>query len=172
MSGDYTVRQVRADDWPAVKALRLAALRDPVAPIAFFETYDEAVARPDAFWKERTLGGAEGGRNRQFVAEAPDGEWLGTVTALLEQAGTVDFMGEAVDRPQAHLVGVFVRPGHRGGTVSAALFRTALAWTAPRASRTRLLVHRDNGRAEAFYRKLGFIRVRELTEEYEMVHQG
>jgi hypothetical protein len=52
--GDYVIRSIRADEWPAVKELRLRALRDPLAHLAFLETYDDAVGRPDSYWQERT----------------------------------------------------------------------------------------------------------------------
>ena len=57
---DPVIRSIRADEWPAVKELRLAGLRDPVAHLAFLETYEEAVAKPDGFWRERAAGAAEG----------------------------------------------------------------------------------------------------------------
>src|SRR5262245_32478995 len=41
-SGDYVIRAIRPEDWPRVKQLRLDALRDPVAHLAFLETYEEA----------------------------------------------------------------------------------------------------------------------------------
>lgn len=173
MSDDYVIRQVVVDDWPAVKELRLAALRDPVAPIAFVETYEQALAQPDEFWKNRTAGGAEGGPNRQFVAEGPRGDWAGMVIVLIEELGAEDFAGHRIEQRQAHIVGVFVREEHRGGTLAADLFRAALGWAlaAKDVSRVRLFVHQDNGRAEAFYRKAGFARTRLLGEEYEMEYR-
>ncbi|MET8022037.1 GNAT family N-acetyltransferase [Streptomyces decoyicus] len=171
MSGDYVIRQVRVDEWPAVKELRLAALRDPVAPIAFLETYEQAEAQSDEFWKNRTARGAEGGPHRcQFVAEGPREDWAGTVTVLIEEPGTEDFTGELVEQRQAHVVAVFVREEHRGGTAAPALLRTAVGWALAHegVSRVRLFVHEDNGRAEAFYRKAGFERTRLVGAEYEM----
>ncbi|MYV59587.1 GNAT family N-acetyltransferase, partial [Streptomyces sp. SID4931] len=47
---DYVMRVVRADEWPQVRQLRLEALRDPAAPVAFLESYEDAAAQPDAFW--------------------------------------------------------------------------------------------------------------------------
>ena len=49
----YVVRPVRAEEWVAVREIRLAALRDPAAPIAFLEAYEAAVARSEEFWRER-----------------------------------------------------------------------------------------------------------------------
>ncbi|WP_228995302.1 GNAT family N-acetyltransferase [Streptomyces sp. DH8] len=159
---DYAVRGVRADEWPQARKLRLDALQDPAAPVAFLETYEDAVARPDAFWQGRTADAAEEGARwvRQFVAESPEGVWVGTVTVLLESPDEEPRFGEAVTVDQAHLVGVFVRPEVRGTGVADALFRGAVAWawslTDPRLERVRLHVHEKNPRAAAFYRKFGF----------------
>ncbi|MFF8632541.1 GNAT family N-acetyltransferase [Streptomyces werraensis] len=154
----YQVRSLRADEWPRAKALRLEALRDPVASIAFMETYGSAAAQPDAFWQERAGRSAEGASGaQQIIAEGPDGEWVGTVTVLMEAAGTTDWAGMPVERLQGHLVGVYVQPGHRGIGLTEVLFDAGLEWAwAQGAERVRLLVHEDNARALRAYRKAGF----------------
>ncbi|MEU5835101.1 GNAT family N-acetyltransferase [Streptomyces diacarni] len=173
MSGDYVVREVRAEDWPSAKRLRLDALRDPLAPLAFVETYEQARAQPDAFWRERTAEGSAGGPNRQFVAEGPAGDWAGTMTVLVEEPGAEDFTGQRVERRQAHLVGVFVREERRGGTVARELLRAAVEWALVQrgVGQIRLFVHEANGRAEAFYRKVGFTRTVVVGSEYEMEYR-
>ncbi|GAA2294069.1 GNAT family N-acetyltransferase [Streptomyces kunmingensis] len=157
---DYEIRAVRADEWPAVKELRLAALSDPMAPLAFLETYEQALARPDVFWQDRAAGASHGTIARQFVAVRNDGTWDGTVVALVEEAGAEDFFGRAVERRQVQLVGVFVRPAARGRGLTEALFSTAVEWASrlDGVTRVRLHVHEDNARAEGFYRKFGFVR--------------
>ncbi|MFE1315942.1 GNAT family N-acetyltransferase [Streptomyces sp. NPDC058755] len=157
-SDDYVVRAIRPDEWAAVKQLRLDALRDPVAPIAFLETYEDAQERPDSFYQERAVNSGEGSVSaRQFIAEAPDGSWAGTVTVLLEEAGTKDWAGYPVERRQGHVVGVFVRPEHRGNGLIKALFDTGVSWAWERgAEQVRLFVHADNARAQGAYRKVGF----------------
>ncbi|MFJ3304360.1 GNAT family N-acetyltransferase [Streptomyces sp. NPDC086549] len=158
-SGDYVIRAIRPDEWPAVKQLRLDALQDPVAHIAFLETYEDASGRPDSFYRERaTRSAEESGGARQFIAEAPDGTWAGTATVVIEEAGTQDWAGLPVERKQGHLVGVFVKPEHRGTGLLKALFEGGLEWAWERgAERVRLLVHEDNARAQAAYRKAGFV---------------
>ncbi|MEV5887512.1 GNAT family N-acetyltransferase [Streptomyces sp. NPDC052020] len=158
-SGDWVIRTIRAEEWAAVKALRLTALRDPLARIAFLETYETAADRPESFWRERAAGAAEDAAGaRQVVAEVPGGAWAGTLTVLLEEAGTTDWAGLPVDRRQGHVVGVYVRPEWRGTGVTGALFEAGLAWAWGRgAERVRLIVHEDNGRARGCYRKLGFV---------------
>ena len=87
-----------------------------------------------------------------------DSEWVGTVTVLLEEAGTRDFFGEVVERRQAHLVGVFLRDGHRGKGVGEAMFAVAVRWAREAGvERVRLYVNEGNGRAAAFYRRVGFV---------------
>ncbi|MFJ9717688.1 GNAT family N-acetyltransferase [Streptomyces sp. NPDC101213] len=155
----YLIRSVRADEWPAAKELRLLALQDPVAHLAFLETYEQGLARPDSFWRERTAGAAEGAEQaQQIVAEGPDGEWVGTLTVLVEEAGTEDWAGFPVERRQGHVVGVFVRPECRGIGLTEVLFDAGLEWAWSRGlERVRLIVHEDNGRARTFYRRAGFV---------------
>ena len=80
-----------------------------------------------------------------------------------------------------HVVSVYVRPEHRGTGAAEQLLRSAIGWTweNSKAERIRLWVHGDNPRAEAFYRRIGFVRtggtmafppVPEETE-YEMALQ-
>ncbi|MFG2407637.1 GNAT family N-acetyltransferase [Streptomyces brevispora] len=160
---DYVIRPVRAEEWQPVKELRLAALQDPAAPVAFLETYEQGLERSDDFWRERAADGSEegDGRVRRFVAEAPDGSWAGSVTVLIERPdGEVGF-GTAADVHQAHVVGVFVRPEARGAGVAEALFRAGMDWAwslgEPRIERVRLYVHENNPRASALYRRIGFV---------------
>ncbi|MGI5196865.1 N-acetyltransferase family protein [Streptomyces sp. CA-288835] len=153
------IRSIRADEWAAVKEIRLDALRDPVAHLAFLETYEEAVGKPDSFWRERAAGAAEGVVERQqFVAEV-DGRWVGSVVVLVEEAGAEGTFGGVSEVRQGHLVGVFVRPEWRGRGVTERLFACAVewAWEVAGVERVRLFVDERNSRAEGFYRKFGFV---------------
>ncbi|MEU9234839.1 GNAT family N-acetyltransferase [Streptomyces subrutilus] len=156
----YVIRPVRGDEWAKVKELRIAALNDPAAPVAFLETVAEAEGRPDAFWQGRADGTSHGRTARQFVAEGPGGKWAGSVTVLVEESGTTDIFGQDIGQAQGHLVGVFVRPEQRGTGLTEGLFRAALEWCwsleEPELGRARLFVHEGNARAAAFYRRFGF----------------
>jgi ribosomal protein S18 acetylase RimI-like enzyme len=171
----YTVRRVRADEWREARDLRLEALADPAAPVAFLETRETASARPDAFWQDRTRTAARGDGVVQVVAVADDGTWVGTVTGLLEEAGSGDVAGGDVERRQVHLVAVYLDPAHRGRGLLGRLVDEAVAWGRERgAEQVRLFVHRDNPRARAAYRRLGFARTgrgftSETGRELEMV---
>ncbi|MEU6062290.1 GNAT family N-acetyltransferase [Streptomyces sp. NPDC047097] len=172
---EHVIRPVRADEWRQARDFRLDSLRDPAASVAFLDTYEEAVSRPDSWWQERAAGVAEGsGLKRQFVAETPAGDWVGSLTVLVERAGVEVAYGTRPLVDQAHVVGVFVRPAARGRGVTEALFQAGVEWAwslelppgggdggdgveGTRIERVRLYVHERNGRAEAFYRKVGFL---------------
>ncbi|MFI9777618.1 GNAT family N-acetyltransferase [Streptomyces sp. NPDC051956] len=178
----YVVRPVRSQEWEAVREIRLASLRDPAAPIAFLETYETALARPEELWRERAGRFELDGSARQFVAEGVDGRWWGSVTVLVEEAGAPLAFGETSDVRQAHLVGVYVRPEHRASGVTEALFLAAVEWarSLEGLERVRLYVHEDNARAQAFYRRFGFVPTGASVPvpsdpskyEYEMVLEG
>ncbi|MFI9361689.1 GNAT family N-acetyltransferase [Kitasatospora sp. NPDC053057] len=155
------IRRVRTDEWERVKEIRLAALQDPIANLAFLDTYENASAKPDEFWQDRTTGAAEGESVWQAVAEAADGRWLGTMTVLVEQPGGNGALGgDVITVPQAHVVGVYVRPEARGTGLAHELIRAAQDWAwslaEPRLQRVRLYVHENNARAEAMYLRAGF----------------
>lgn len=156
----HVIRAVRADEWAEVKGLRIAALRDPVAAKAFLETLEEAQGKSDEFWQQRAEGAWSGRSVRQFIAEGPDGQWDGTVTVLVEEAGSQDIFEGVIEAEQGHVVGVFVRPAQRGTGLTEALFEAALEWAwsleEPALERVRLFVHEENPRAAAFYRRFGF----------------
>jgi GNAT superfamily N-acetyltransferase len=157
---DHIVRSVRPEEWSAVKELRLAALQDPAAPLAFLETYEDVASRLDVFWMQRTArGAAQDSGVRQLIAEAPDGDWSGTVTVILEEPGSSSFFGGVVEQRQGVIVGVYVRPQYRGSGLIEALMEAALEWSwSQGVERVRLFVDERNGRAESAYRKSGFVR--------------
>ncbi len=154
----YIVQRVAASQWRSVRDLRLESLRDPAAPLAFLTTYDDEAARPDAFWRERARGAASGGAVAQYVIVDDAGAWVGTATGLFEAPGSTDFAGRAVDRPQVHVVGVWLHPDHRGrGLIQRAIDAVAAWGQEQGAQRARLYVHADNARARAAYVKAGFV---------------
>jgi len=161
MTARYTVRPVRAHEWREARALRLAALSDDMAPVAFLTSYDEAVARPDGSWREQTEAasvdaGEEAGA-RQFVAISEDGTWVGTAVALVEEIGQRDYAGSVVDRRGGAVVGVYLRPEHRGRGVMEDVLDAVVGWLRARGlPRARLDVHADNARARRLYEKAGF----------------
>ncbi|MFC7221517.1 GNAT family N-acetyltransferase [Streptomyces polyrhachis] len=158
---DYVIRGSRADEWRQVRELRLAALQDEAAGIAFLESYEDGLRHPDEFWQERAAGAAAGERVKGFIAEDVDGRWVGSVTVLVELPGDEGLFGEEPEQAQGHLVGVYLRPEARGAGLGEALFEAAVEWAfaqeRPRLERVRLFVHERNGRASGLYRKCGFV---------------
>lgn len=135
------VEVVRVTDanWRTYRDVRLAALID--SPRAFWTTYAEAADRTDEEW-------------RRFP---------GRVTAWLaldgdRPAGTVG-LWHAEDQPadEVYLIGMWVPSDSRGTGVAEHLVRTALARAVADGRRRVLLeVADENGRATAFYERLGF----------------
>jgi ribosomal protein S18 acetylase RimI-like enzyme len=141
------VRRVAAEDWPEYRRLRLEALQD--TPLAFAEQYHEAVVKPEAYWRERVDRSADGSATAMFVA-VDNGALVANASCFVEE--------EVTEYVSAHIVGVYVTPAWRGSGVAEAVMRAAMDWAAgeAKAARVRLFVTEPNGRALAFYRKLGF----------------
>lgn len=140
----YEIRPVAPAQWKESRALRLEALLDPVASVAFARTHDEEAAMSDDQWRRRASG--EGAQ--QFVAVrvgVESDEWVGLAVVVAERA---DYHS---------INAVYLRPETRGSGVAEKLFAAAIAWTWERADRVYLWVHEKNPRAQAFYRRLGFV---------------
>ena len=155
------VRPIRAHEWREIRALRLKALQDESAPLAFVESYEKGAAQPDEFWQGRAQASSSdagpGAAACQFVAIADDGTWVGTSVALIEKAGEHDFEGKTIEQSGGHVVGVFLQPEHRGKGVIGRVLDATLDWMRQRdLPRARLYVHADNLRAQRAYEKAGF----------------
>jgi ribosomal protein S18 acetylase RimI-like enzyme len=157
------IRRVRADEGPSVRALRLEALADPVAAIAFLETTEQALARPDAEWRERAEKNATSADQAGFVAVLDD-TLVGTVIVITRRAGEPDYFQRVPEADTATLVGVYVSPRVRGRGVIDALIRAAQDWARDAGyPELTLDVHERNGVAIASYRRAGFEIVGEFT---------
>jgi GNAT superfamily N-acetyltransferase len=151
------VRRVRLSDAARVRSIRLEALSDRVAGIAFLESYAEAASRPDAYWQERTAGAALSGSAAQVIGEAGR-DWVGSVTVLIPDQGRVDYFGRVAAEGRALVVAVYVRPSHRGRGTLDALMDAAAEWSRDAGERELALdVHEDNARAQRAYARLGFV---------------
>ncbi len=136
------IRPVEAADWPRVRDLRLEMLQD--TPKAYLERFEDAHALDDAQWRDRVeLRLSEGSA---LFAAILDEDWVGTAAVFAQTP------------EQVHLVSVFVTPSHRGTGVMNALLTATQDWARALGARTmRLLVHEENARARAYYRKAGFV---------------
>jgi GNAT superfamily N-acetyltransferase len=148
---------VRADEWEQVRELRLEALGDRDAAMAFFDTRESAQANTDEFWMRRATDAASGDGAAQFVGI--DGTaWVASATALVREPGSLDHLARAVRRRRVDVVGVYVRPSHRGTGLIDALFQRVAAWAGERGIGQLILdVHVENARARAAYRRVGFV---------------
>lgn len=158
VSGSCTVRRVRAEEWRSIRDLRLEALRDPIAHLAFLERLEDALARPDSYWRDQAQRAAAGTAVGKFVAVDEHGELAGTVTVLMTAPGEPDYIGETSPQLRAAIVGVYVRPAHRGGGVLRALLSETETWLRDvGVEQVRLHVNEHNARAQGAYRKCGYV---------------
>jgi GNAT superfamily N-acetyltransferase len=149
---NVTVRRIRRDEWPQLRALRLRALAE--APMAFSSTLAREEAFPEQMWRDRAERGAAGAAAITFIAER-DREWVGLATGL---AGDP----ENPDDPLPVLVGMFVAPVARERGVGTALVEVVVAWArARRAVGLSLWVAATNSPAIALYEKCGLRRTGE-----------
>jgi ribosomal protein S18 acetylase RimI-like enzyme len=150
------VRRIDAAEWELVRALRLEATADPDAAIAFLESHDEVAARPEVFWRERTRTAADSETVAQFVVQVDD-HAVGSLSVLIKATGQADHLGRIMDDRRAFVVGVWVRPDHRGSGAIDVLLSEAIGFaTSQGLDRLILDVHRDNHRAQGAYRRAGF----------------
>jgi len=151
-----TIRRVRAEEGPQVRELRLEALADPAAPIAFLETTEQALARPDAEWADRAARNATADDQAGFVAVL-DGAHVGSVVVFPRRAGEPDYFGRVPAVDTATLVGVYVSPRVRGRGVIDALIQAAKDWAREAGfPELTLDVHERNAVAIGSYRRSGF----------------
>lgn len=142
----YSVRRVRTDDWPTLRAVRLTALAD--SPLAFETTLAQASAYDDAQWQARTTRHATAHDNTMFLAFDVVGDAVGMMAAELSNDGQ-----------RAYVFGVWVAPAHRGGPAAGLLIDAIAAWARDElgAPELALEVNETNARALAFYRRRGFV---------------
>ncbi|MER5641688.1 GNAT family N-acetyltransferase [Kitasatospora sp. NPDC002227] len=172
------IERVGPEDWAQLREVRLRMLRD--TPIAYQETYEQALELEESNWRARAARAAWPG-SLGVVAVGPDGEWAGHMGACRVGPG------------QVMLLSVWVAPEHRGRSANVAdrLLDAVLEWaradTAAQAAiertpadpapadktpadgtpaektpadppRMLLEVHETNARAIAFYTRRGFRR--------------
>jgi ribosomal protein S18 acetylase RimI-like enzyme len=132
---ELEVRRLAVADWAQLRAARLAALAE--APYAFASTLAREENFTEQMWRERA------GRGNTFAA------WDGD--AIVGLASGID------EGSDWHLVGMWVAPKVRGTGVADHLVAAVcdLAKHSGATSVT-LWVTEVNGRARAFYRRLGF----------------
>jgi GNAT superfamily N-acetyltransferase len=147
------VRETVADDWQALRDIRLEALR--TAPTAFGTSYQEEARRGDEHWHNRI---ARGGTFLAYLPAAPD------APDASDPAGLIG--GYSEDSHTVELVSMYVRPQGRGRGVGEALVAAVIDWARERnATTVRLWVTETNTHALALYQRCGFA----LTSERQPV---
>ena len=127
---DVIVRSLGPDEWMVLRAVRLAALAEN--PDAFLTTWNDANAWPEDRWRAVTST-----RAVAFAGSEP-----------------VGMVGWQQGTDHCELIGLWVRPDHRGGAIASTLVGHVLEVAgAP----VELEVEPTNARALAFYRKVAFM---------------
>jgi GNAT superfamily N-acetyltransferase len=135
------VRETVMDDWQALRAIRLDALRD--TPTAFATGYEEEALRGEEHWRHRI---ARGGTFLAYIPEVSASEPAGLVGGYQLDPGTVE------------LISMFVRPRARGRGVGEALVATVIDWARARnAATVHLWVTETNTHARALYERCAFV---------------
>ena len=134
------VRETATDDWPVLREIRLAALRD--APDAFASTHAREEVFDDAAWRARIT---RGGSFLAYVPEISASEPVGLVGGYETEPGTVG------------LISMWVRPQARGHGVGEALIAAVLDWAQARHARSvHLWVTEANKPDRRLYERCGF----------------
>jgi GNAT superfamily N-acetyltransferase len=139
------VRRARADEWQALREIRLAALAD--SPDAFGSTLAEERDADEARWRGWLTGEGWAGDVATFIAEAP-GPLLGMATGYRPD-----------DRPTTGwLFAMWVRPERRGEGIGRQLVTAVEEWAAS-LDIDQLLLHVTDGNdgAVRFYASCGFV---------------
>jgi ribosomal protein S18 acetylase RimI-like enzyme len=133
---ELEVQRLAAEDWACLRAARLAALAE--APYAFAATLAQEQQLTEHAWRERA------DRGSTFAV------WDGD--AIVGLATGVDRGGDW------HLVGMWVAPRLRGSGAGDRLVAAVCELARlSGATAVTLWVTEVNGRARAFYRRLGFV---------------
>jgi ribosomal protein S18 acetylase RimI-like enzyme len=161
VTADIIVRRLEPADWPALKAVRLAALAD--APEAFASTLELESGYSDERWQEWLRSTAVTfGAFRTCGLDGPAAARIAGVAAARERPRPA----EPGEPREWSLMSVWVSPDLRGSGTAGRLV-DAVRDEARRsgADRIRLWVTDVNERARAFYARLGF----EPTGRHQLV---
>jgi ribosomal protein S18 acetylase RimI-like enzyme len=148
---DVTVRRVRADEGPVLKAVRLAALVE--SPSAFGSSHAAEVDQPGEHWASRASLGASGELGVTYFAIVEESV-IGIVSGYRP-----DPVGSSVE-----LVSMWVSPAHRRAGIAADLVQAVVGWARETGATTvDLWVTRGNDAAVRLYEAAGF----RLTGEHQ-----
>lgn len=133
------IRHTTEQDWPVLKAVRLAALLD--SPTAFGVTHASAAANSDEQWRDRAAARGPATYLLAFRGDSPVGMIGGVVS----------------DAQEFNLIAMWLVPEHRGSGAAAALVEAMKQHAQVQGHRRVVLdVAPENARAAAFYARCGF----------------
>ena len=129
---------LQATDWPRLKKLRIAALKD--APDAFASTLEYALALSDSEWEE----------GLQVLPTF-------VIKSKHKDMGFVRCEPDKKDRSQVFLISLWVDPKARGQGLGEELVQASVAWAREARYEQLLLdVAIENSAAVGLYKKLAF----------------
>lgn len=138
------IARIQPDEWPLLRELRLAALRD--SPDAFGQSYEEALRYTDAEWRATAQAANSGDRRAWFIGRD-------------EQNGKPVGIVQSRRRPpdDCMLFSMWVAPSARRGGAGRSLVQAVENWARPwGATRVVLWVIAGNESAMRFYDRIGF----------------
>jgi len=137
--GPFVVRRALAEDWPALRTIRLEALGD--TPEAFGSTLEMASNYSNDQWRQMAA-------QRCYYLAERDGVVVGMISGGLND-----------DHPGTHwLYGMFVTPSMRGSGVADVLVAAVEEWARGEGADELFLdVTARVSRARRFYSKMGFV---------------
>lgn len=141
--GRETIRRIRPEEGPALRAVRLAALASD--PEAFGSTIDEEARHPGEHWARRARAGAESDTDAIFF--------------LLDESNPPHGMvGAFTHERSRYLWGMWVAPERRGHGAGERLLKTVLGWCRehPGEKPVRLDVNPNQKAALRMYERHGF----------------
>ena len=160
-----TLEQISPKNASLYRAIRLQALQD--SPLAFGSTYAKESQLSENDWLNRA---ADWGSDRSIG-------YLGVYQGI--PCGIIASYLDEDDLLKAHLVSMWVNPGHRRSGIGRGLVESIQAWAKNRGARMLLLtVTNINHAAIEFYKRNGFVMTGNTEAypndpalfEYEMAH--
>jgi GNAT superfamily N-acetyltransferase len=124
----FRIRRGTAEDWAAYRGIRLRMLTE--SPDAYASSHAAEARYPEERWRERAA------NPLNFLAYAPDGQLVGTVTGLPAADRTVD------------VVAMYVAPEYRGHGCAEQLLDAVMAEARDRGAE-RLALHVTSGNVAA-----------------------
>ena len=133
------IRRVDQDDWPIVRDVRLAALKD--TPDWFWVTYEEEVHQPEKWW-------------RDFLTAAA---WFVAYEADRPVGIAAGIRSSRLDESERALISMWVRPDARRQGIGRQLVESTKEWArADGALSLQLEVTHTNLGATRLYERCGF----------------